>query len=350
MIERLFGRLLRMWLARLATVLASAACADDPRRVVPDAASDADGPAADAFVCENGALSCDANDLLVCADGKFDFSKTCPNACYAPIGCVECVPGTGTCEGDISHACNDNGIGTYEVFCDPLQGVTCSAQNGLCEGPCVPNELSKSYIGCDYYPTVTANIVNNAFENNFAVAISNTHMEAGTVTIEGGEFGAIPLTLEIDSGETVVQTLPFVPLLKACDLECSAGCPAAQLDGEYVRGALVGRGAYRVRSTVPVTVYQFNALDYEIAGGKKGVVRSYTNDASLLFPVNAMDLTYVVASWPTCARLGGRSTRLVPGHSHRRDGSRHEHHLRSVRAGGSQHRGGRAVHRNHNGP
>src|SRR5262245_58796243 len=44
-----------------------------------------------------------------------------------------------------------------ETTCDPLQGMTCSPTTGRCEGACAA--LGTSYIGCEYYPTVTANDV-----------------------------------------------------------------------------------------------------------------------------------------------------------------------------------------------
>ena len=47
-------------------------------------------------------------------------------------------------------------------------------------------------------------------------------------------------------------------------------------------------GAYRLRSTQPVTVYQFNPLNADV-----------TNDASLMLPVNTWTGNYLVAAWPT---------------------------------------------------
>src|SRR5262249_27660954 len=52
------------------------------------------------------------------------------------------------------------------------------------------------------------------------------------------------------------------------------------------------KGAYHVRSTNPVTVYQFNSLEYQKAG-----VFSYSNDASLLLPTNTWRTSYYAAAW-----------------------------------------------------
>jgi hypothetical protein len=57
--------------------------------------------------------------------------------------------------------------------------------------------------------------------------------------------------------------------------------------------SMKAKGAYRLRSTRPVTVYQFSPLDYT-----NGSQFSYTNDASLLLPTNALRGEYFVAAFP----------------------------------------------------
>jgi hypothetical protein len=53
----------------------------------------------------------------------------------------------------------------------------------------------------------------------------------------------------------------------------------------------VTQGAYRLRSTQPVSVYQFNPLEYTLNG-----LFSYSNDASILLPTTAWTGTYRVAA------------------------------------------------------
>src|SRR5262245_40835434 len=53
------------------------------------------------------------------------------------------------------------------------------------------------------------------------------------------------------------------------------------------------RGAFHLRSTAPVTVYEFNPLDYTNAAGEF----SYSNDASLLLPTNAWRNNYYSAAY-----------------------------------------------------
>ena len=70
--------------------------------------------------------------------------------------------------------------------------------------------------------------------------------------------------------------------------------------------ALVADGAYHLRSDRPVTVYQFNPLEYTLGDDcnavpdppHPGPLCSFTNDASLLLPVNAWTGRYFAASYP----------------------------------------------------
>jgi len=57
-------------------------------------------------------------------------------------------------------------------------------------------------------------------------------------------------------------------------------------------------GAYRIASDVPVTVYQFNPLEYK-EETEDGPVFSHTNDASLLLPTHTLTGDYYIMSRPT---------------------------------------------------
>lgn len=236
--------------------------------------------------CEEATRRCTNDRLEQCRDGAFVVEQACDAACDPDLGCVACAPGTGTCDGATSRACLADGSAFAEVFCDPVQGMSCDDASGLCRGACAPHELGKSYVGCDFYPTVTANPVDNNF--HFAVAIANSTGTFADVTIEGGALAA-PQTFAVAPFGVEVRPLPWVASLKACT---STGQP---LGCGYLteHAALAAGGAYRVRSTRPVSVYQFNPLEFQI-----GDQRSYTNDASLLAPVTAMTGNYIVVSWP----------------------------------------------------
>ena len=101
----------------------------------------------------------------------------CDGAPEAP-GCVPCTAGTGSCNGTLGQYCG-SGLGyTYEN-CDPLEGMSCNPQTGQCVGVCTQASLGSSYLGCDYFPTVTANLVDPQF--HFAVSQSDPNDVTGTL-------------------------------------------------------------------------------------------------------------------------------------------------------------------------
>lgn len=243
--------------------------------------------------CTDGELRCDGKTVERCVNGSFEEGEDCPMACAPDLGCVSCVPGTGTCNGNESHACNSTGTGYDDVTCDPVQGSTCDANTGACTGPCAPQNLGTSYIGCEYYPTVTGNMVGNVY--NFAVAVANTTPDVANVTIEDGGLAA-PITFAVPANSVKVQTLPWQAALKLCSGPSWVNCAS----GVQMDAAQAAKGAFHLRSTAPVTVYQFNPLEYSIpAAGEP----SYTNDASLLLPTNVWRNEYFVASWPNTQGL-----------------------------------------------
>jgi hypothetical protein len=178
---------------------------------------------------------------------------------------------------------------------------------------CNEAKTSKSYVGCDYWPTVTANNVWSIFD--YAVVVSNVGMNPANITVTGGALGA-PKTTTVQPGALAKIYLPWVSDLKGPDAdECGSATP---LTASVVKAA----GAYHLVSTSPVIVYQFNALEYKGAGGESadggtkdwssciGTSKqcndpqgdppyyvgcfSFSNDASLLLPSTAMTNNYRV--------------------------------------------------------
>ncbi|MCC6524322.1 MAG: IgGFc-binding protein, partial [Polyangiaceae bacterium] len=160
-----------------------------------------------------------------------------------------------------------------------------------CLSPCELAELTRSNVGCDYYPTVTANSLltgpaaPGATGFHFAVAISNTSNQAAGYTITRG-------ALSIASGSVAANSVAIVQLPWVNELRAS-GASIKSL-------ASANNGAYHLVSDRPVTVYQYNPLEYA-AGGSF----SYTNDASLLFPTNAWTGDYRVAARNTWSGYSG---------------------------------------------
>ena len=168
---------------------------------------------------------------------------------------------------------------------------------------CEEATLTRSYVGCDYYPTVTANNVWSVFD--YAVVVSNTGQNVANVTVTGpNNFSK---QVQVPAGELRKIYLPWVASLKGPDAD-NQGSATPLTASVYATG-----GAYHLVSSVPVIVAQFNALQYKGEGGEgplppdagpdasppaknwstcpgNGGVGcfSYSNDASLLLPSTAL--------------------------------------------------------------
>jgi hypothetical protein len=219
--------------------------------------------------------------------------------------CV-CTPQAGSCSAGKARACRADGSGYDEFDCDTTQGMVCEA--GGCRGACSPAELGPSYIGCDYYPTVTLNPVWSGFD--FAVAVANTGTADAHVNVTRGP--ATTATATVASGGIEIIKLPWVLDLKGGDVDACQNPPAP--------GAtrLVSQGAYRLRSDAPVTVYQFSPLTFEIdpapadcpvgtkcPGGLEAACKSFSNDATLLLPATTLTGAYTALSWPATMNRAG---------------------------------------------
>jgi IgGFc binding protein len=229
--------------------------------------------------CSAGDIVCDGTTAKTC-DGHGGFSDVTDCSatnllCATLLGCVHCIPDTGTCAGNVGSYCKADGSGYTTETCDALEGMTCDNATGRCKGDCAPSALGSSYVGCEYFPTVTANLTDSSVFH-FAVAVSNTTSNAATVTITQG---ATTVTTQTVAANSVAKIdLPWVASLKG---------PSSNIVTPFPASIRVNAGAYELRSTEPVTVYQFNPLEYTLNGQY-----SYTNDASLLLPINAWGLQY----------------------------------------------------------
>jgi len=166
---------------------------------------------------------------------------------------------------------------------------------------CAEAAASHTYVGCDFWPTVTDNIVRPDFD--YAVVAANFgEVEAD---IDVSRAGKSVAKAKAPAGGLVPIYLPWVSELKGTT-SISAGCPT---DVKTSTVAAKG-GAYHLTSSSPVAVYQFNAIEYAGKGGPAGkdwtkacasncfgTIKcfSYTNDASLLLPSTALTGNYRVA-------------------------------------------------------
>jgi hypothetical protein len=225
--------------------------------------------------CPMGTVVCDGDVAKVC-DGMGGFSEeqTCDGICQEGVGCLLCEPGTTECQGNVSMKCSEDGMSLdVNEACDDLQGMTCNPDVGLCDGECALENLQLSYIGCDYYPTITLQHDSyNGGTKVFAAVIANTTGTDAQITVT--KAGVMVDQLVVPAGEVKEVPLKWIN-------ELTKGLGPSKLTAD---------GAYRLRSNHPVTVYQYNLLYADAS-----------NDASLLLPVNAWTGDYVVASYPHAA-------------------------------------------------
>ncbi|MBI5535399.1 MAG: IgGFc-binding protein [Deltaproteobacteria bacterium] len=155
-----------------------------------------------------------------------------------------------------------------------------------------------TYVGCDFWPTVLPNIVGEHFD--FAVVVANAGEIAAHVKIERG--GQVISEGDVPAESAGKFFLPWVNETKhysgMCDTDPSPG---------FKESSRTPDGAYHLTTSVPVTVFQFNPLEYDPKGGPEGKdwssckcmfgCHSYTNDASLLLPSTSLTGNYFVTGY-----------------------------------------------------
>jgi len=175
-----------------------------------------------------------------------------------------------------------------------------SAGSGPLRDPETCEEAVKfrTYLGCEYFPTVLANVVYPDFD--FAVVVANASDQAAALHVDGPNGFSTDASVEPHALATIF--LPWVADLKGpnADGSCNAG---------KMTGSVLARGsAYHLTSTRPVAAYQFSPLEFQAAGGPAGktwacdasaicTCNSYANDASLLLPKNALTPNYFAFTW-----------------------------------------------------
>lgn len=182
---------------------------------------------------------------------------------------------------------------------------------------CTEAKINKSSIGCDFWPTVTANGVWSIFD--FAVVVTNAGTATANVTVTGGALTTTK-NVAVAPGSSATIYLPWVPELKGPDWD-ECGAVTSTLAATVMKTG----GAYHLVSSSPVSVQQFNAMENKGVGGPPqddggakdwsscpGSAKmcmaglgsmyigcfSFSNDASLLLPTTALSLTYRVTGHP----------------------------------------------------
>lgn len=232
--------------------------------------------------CEEGTTRCDSSSTVVeiCQEGDWQVDTYCSGTtpvCYDGQ-CVLCTPDSRYCDAHQVFLCSSDGTESQLVqACDTAAGEICSAGN--CLTLCDQAEQRMSYIGCEYWPTPVANTVNEMFANDFTVVVHNANQIAALVTITKGQTEVAQETIQ--PGEIRDIPLTYDQQLKSDD-----------------SGSVnVADGAFRLVSSMPITVYQFNPFNFLSESNPQ--TYSMSNDASLLLPSHVFSVNYMVMSRPT---------------------------------------------------
>ena len=228
------------------------------------------------FCTDKTYTPCDPN-------GAPDKPVLCPGECAPGKGCVACIPGAKTCVGNEVHECTADGQpGGVVETCDVGNGLACSG--GECKSACAVAADQPSNVGCEFWAVDLdqQDALNDPASAPWGIALSNVGQSPANITIEINNANpGEPLAL------SVVDQLSLPPgTLLAKEL------PTRELDcgikpNDYASpGTCLSSKAYRISSSAPIVVYQFNVF-----------TNAYSNDASLLLPTNALGNYYRILGW-----------------------------------------------------
>jgi len=157
---------------------------------------------------------------------------------------------------------------------------------------CAEAAAARTYVGCEYWATPGANIVQDIFD--FTIAVANVGDGPANVRVTGRD--GLEWNITVGAGSLGKVFLPWLPELKGNSIT------------SVTTSAIAKGGAYHIVSDRPVVVYQFSPLQFRAQGGAPGKswstcmkqnpladdCYSYSNDASLLLPSTAMTGSYRV--------------------------------------------------------
>jgi len=204
--------------------------------------------------------------------------------------------GTGGTTGAINTGSGGSGGTTGLNVADGGSGGSGGAGDTDNPSTCDDAAKNRSYVGCEFWPTVTYNPVYTDFD--FAVVLANGGATDAQITVTGPN--SFMKTATVPAGGLTPIVLPWVADLKGPEYSRTNTS-----GGRANASVRVNGGAYHVTSTVPVTAWQFNPLEYQkplsgisSCGTSFNTMSCYStsNDASLLLPSTAMTGNYRVIS------------------------------------------------------
>jgi hypothetical protein len=142
-----------------------------------------------------------------------------------------------------------------------------------------------SNLGCEFYAVDLdlSDGVTDPASGAWAVVLANGGTEPVDVTIEKNDapFGQPPSPVAIHQTTIQPDALEEVEM-PTREVDCAA------VPGDWNSpGTCLSRNAFRIVSTAPIVVYQFN-----------NVIHGWSTDASLLLPTSSLGTKYRVTGWP----------------------------------------------------
>ncbi|MDY0000367.1 MAG: IgGFc-binding protein [Polyangia bacterium] len=217
-----------------------------------------------------------------CVDGFTERRCVAPGASWEERACqggLPCNPGTGcmppictegqrTCLGvDEVGICNALGTEFVSLLFCSTDDPEAICYNGQCITECDRAELTKSYLGCEYFAVDLPQYGSSITEKDYAIVVSNpSETQIANVTVE--TIGGIVHTMQVQPKSVGTWSVLPRPM--------------------NTPGAGLWPMAYRVLSDRPVAVYQFNSLT---------TIGAASTDASLLFASHTLATKYYVMDY-----------------------------------------------------
>ncbi len=217
-------------------------------------------------------------------EGNPTEAEICDGGCADGKGCSPCSPGGKVCVGNEIHGCNDDGsVGATVQDCSTFAAMQC--WGGECKPTCVVASDAASNVGCEFWAVDLDQQDgggNDPASAPWGIVLSNAGQSEADVYVELNDAPVgQPLALKkikqakIAPGKLVQFELP------TRELDCG------KKPNDYKSpGTCLSSRAFRVVASSPIVVYQFNTFK-----------NSFSNDASLLLPTNALGQYYRVIGW-----------------------------------------------------
>ncbi len=207
--------------------------------------------------------------------------------CVHGEGCLPCAPGQPYCVGNDVYDCDPDGLpGALVEECDSEAGEVCA--NGACANGCDVADDVPSNIGCEFWAVDLPNSrgIDDASSQPWGLVLANAGATPAAVIIErniaalGEPENLVVLNQSmVGPGELATVELPRGEL---------TGWTPDTLEPPGPTGTAKTNNGFRVTSTAPIVVYQFNTF-----------TNDFSNDASLLLPTSGLGTVHRVIGYPT---------------------------------------------------